>query len=387
MAIARREGPGGALAALASQVHPVFMLPPVAVSLFGSVLAGRFAVDLALLHAGAIFFAVYTAHVKDGYVDFYVRDEDDDHPMTARGCRLALAGATVAVAAVTGVLWAVVDVAAALLTVPGWVLGYLHAPHLDTNPVTATASYPLGIALALLGGFYVQSGTLTVTAVAVSVVLLVTLSGVKVVDDAQDVAFDRSIEKRTVAVVLGERRGRRVGYGLLGAGLVGVVGLAIVGWLPTGSVLAVFAFGAVALVASTKDATVATMLLVRGAYLFLAFLVLAVWFRPLTPPLPFDVSVLGPYTYIVTEAVFATVALGLLVRADALVRGAVTVAAVYPLGYLWDWYSLQAGVFAIPYRTGIEVLGIPLEEHLFILIVPALVVGVHELLRASDVPA
>jgi hypothetical protein len=38
------------------------------------------------------------------------------------------------------------------------------------------------------------------------------------------------------------------------------------------------------------------------------------------------------------------------------------------------------GVFAIPMRTGIELLGIPLEEHLFMLVVPAMVVGVHETL-------
>ncbi|MFB6128311.1 MAG: lycopene cyclase, partial [Halorhabdus sp.] len=78
MAIARHHsGIVPAARALASQVHPVFMLPPVAVSVAGSLLAARatgtFAPIVAGLHATAIFAAVYTAHVKDGYVDFFVR--------------------------------------------------------------------------------------------------------------------------------------------------------------------------------------------------------------------------------------------------------------------------------------------------------------------------
>jgi hypothetical protein len=35
-------------------------------------------------------------------------------------------------------------------------------------------------------------------------------------------------------------------------------------------------------------------------------------------------------------------------------------------------------------RTGIDLLGIPIEEHLFMLIVPTMVVGVHETLRELD---
>jgi lycopene cyclase domain-containing protein len=60
------------------------------------------------------------------------------------------------------------------------------------------------------------------------------------------------------------------------------------------------------------------------------------------------------------------------------------VAVCYPLAYVWDWYTLEVGVFAIPLRTGVELLGIPLEEHLFMLVVPAFVVGVHETLRRAD---
>ncbi|MFB6163642.1 MAG: ubiquinone biosynthesis protein UbiA, partial [Haloarculaceae archaeon] len=76
MAIARSgAGVTPALRALGSQVHPVFMLPPLAASSFGALLAGEPALPLAALHVTAMFAAVYTAHVKDGYVDFYVRGE------------------------------------------------------------------------------------------------------------------------------------------------------------------------------------------------------------------------------------------------------------------------------------------------------------------------
>jgi len=96
MAIARHEhGLQADLRALLSQVHPVFMLPPLAASWFGAAVAGEFALSVGAIHMTAIFFAVYTAHVKDGYVDFHRRGEDDDHPMTIRGCRLSLLAAGV----------------------------------------------------------------------------------------------------------------------------------------------------------------------------------------------------------------------------------------------------------------------------------------------------
>jgi lycopene cyclase domain-containing protein len=94
-----------------------------------------------------------------------------------------------------------------------------------------------------------------------------------------------------------------------------------------------------------------------------------------------DIGVFGPYTYLVTELAWGTVALALLWYADAFRAAARTVAVLYPPAYLWDWYTLEVGVFAIPLRTGVELLGIPVEEHLFMLVVPAMVVGTHESLR------
>jgi len=278
-----RRGSGVALAtrALGSQVHPVFMLPPVACSLFGGVLAGAFAPVPGALHATAIFAAVYTAHVKDGYVDFHVRGEDDDHPLSERGCRLALAGSSALFFACTAGLWLVAGPVAALLTLPTWLVAYHHAPQLDTNPVTATTGYPLGIALAILGGYYAQAGALGAVPLAFAAVFLVLLSGVKVIDDAQDFDYDRSIDKTTVAVALGPRRARTAAFALMVAALALVVGFAALAVFPPSSVAAVAGFGVVAAVARRADPTLATMLLVRGSYVFLALLLVAVWFRPL----------------------------------------------------------------------------------------------------------
>ncbi|NHN47742.1 UbiA family prenyltransferase [Halostella sp. JP-L12] len=282
MPLSRRgSGPEPALSALLSQVHPVFMLPPLAASLFGGVLAGGVDPVVAGLHVVAIFSAVYTAHVKDGYVDFHVRGEDDDHPLTERGCRAALAGVSVLFAACLAGLWVAVGPGAALITLPTWLIGFHHAPQLDMNPVTATTGYPLGIAVALVGGHYVQAGALGATALAFGLVFLVLLSGVKVIDDAQDYDYDRSISKRTVAVVLGRERARTAAFLLMATALLAVVAFAVAELFPPSSVLAVLAFGAVALAARRADPETATMLLVRGSYVFLAVLVAAVWFEPL----------------------------------------------------------------------------------------------------------
>ena len=266
------SGPVAATRALASQVHPVFMLPAVASSLFGAVLAGDVRATPAALHATAVFSGLYVAHITDGYVDYYDRGEDDSHPLTARGCRVARAGASVVFAACAVGLWVAVDAVAAAVTLPGWFIAVGHAPQLDTNPVTATTGYPAGIALALVGGYYAQAAAFAPVPVAFGVVFLVILSGVKVIDDVQDFEYDRSIEKRTVAVAVGRSRARSVAYGLMVFGLLTVVAFAAGGVFPPGTALAG--------VARRASPEIATMLLIRGAYVFLAVLLIAVHWRP-----------------------------------------------------------------------------------------------------------
>ncbi len=95
-----------------------------------------------------------------------------------------------------------------------------------------------------------------------------------------------------------------------------------------------------------------------------------------------DITVFGPYTYLVTELFWGTIALVLVVHAGVVREAARTVTVLYPFAYVWDWYTLRVGVFEIPLRTGVELLGIPIEEHVFMLVVPATVVGAHETLRS-----
>ncbi|WP_290812805.1 lycopene cyclase domain-containing protein [Halovivax sp.] len=97
-----------------------------------------------------------------------------------------------------------------------------------------------------------------------------------------------------------------------------------------------------------------------------------------------DIGVFGRYTYLATELFWGAVAVGLLRRTGALGRAAVTIVALYPVAYLWDRYTLAVGVFSIELRTGVDVAGIPLEEHLFMAVVPGLVIGVHETLFGTD---
>lgn len=94
-------------------------------------------------------------------------------------------------------------------------------------------------------------------------------------------------------------------------------------------------------------------------------------------------AIFGRYTYLATEVVFGALALTLILYTESWRRALKTVVTLYPIGYVWDWYTLEIGVFAIPLRTGAEFLGIPIEEHLFIIVIPSLVVGWHELLNGD----
>ena len=146
--------------------------------------------------------------------------------------------------------------------------------------MSATTGYPLGIAVSLLGGYYVQAGGLSLVVLAFATVFLLLLSGIKVIDDAKDYEYDRSIAKRTVAVALGRDRARLTAYGLMAGGLLVVLAFAALSIFPPSAVFAVLAFASVALIARRAESELATMLLIRGSYVFLAVLVVAVWYRP-----------------------------------------------------------------------------------------------------------
>jgi lycopene cyclase domain-containing protein len=99
-----------------------------------------------------------------------------------------------------------------------------------------------------------------------------------------------------------------------------------------------------------------------------------------------DIGVLGPYTYLATELMWGAVAAGLLHYSGAWRSALRTALVLYPFALAWDWYTLEVGVFEIPLRTGVELLGVPVEEHVFMFLVPAMVVGTHESLRKLRSP-
>ncbi|MES3517740.1 MAG: lycopene cyclase domain-containing protein [Natronomonas sp.] len=95
-----------------------------------------------------------------------------------------------------------------------------------------------------------------------------------------------------------------------------------------------------------------------------------------------DITVFGRYTYLVTELLWGVVAALLLRKTDSEWKALRVCLVLYPFAYLWDRYTLKIGVFDIPLRTGVEIAGIPLEEHLFMFLVPSMVVGTHEALES-----
>jgi lycopene cyclase domain-containing protein len=93
-----------------------------------------------------------------------------------------------------------------------------------------------------------------------------------------------------------------------------------------------------------------------------------------------DVTVFGRFTYLVTELLWGSVALALLRKSESTMKALRVCLVLYPFAYAWDRYTLGVGVFEIPLRTGIEIADVPLEEHIFMFVVPSMVVGTYELL-------
>jgi len=281
MALARdTAGVDTTARALWSQVHPVFMTPPLAASLFGAILAGTVDPLTAAVHVVAMFAAVYTAHVKDGYVDFHVRGEDDDHPLTERGCRIALGLSTAVFALCCVVLGLLVEPVAVVLVVPTWLIAYHHAPQLDMNPVTATTGYPWVLP-------YPCSGVLRASrddwGRSARFRRRLPHAPLRDQGDRRHAGLRvRSLDRET------DRRGRRRPRPCVQRRLrtddcrtTGRGRFRHRSSLPLTSLLAVLAFVAVAGVARRADPELATMLLIRGSYVFLAVLVAAVRFDPL----------------------------------------------------------------------------------------------------------
>jgi len=237
------------LRSLATQVKPRFMLPAVATAGFGTLLAPTVAPTVAGSHVLCVALALYIAHLRDEYVDAHVRGEEEPS-VTRRLLSAATVTAVVGFILSLGALWLLTDALAAALTLPLLAFALLHAPYLDTNPITVSADYPLAIGLVICGGYAAQTGMVPEWLIWVAGAFVLVLVGATVALDRLDRAFDATIDKLTVPVVLGDRRAA-----LLSAGLVAA-----------GGALVVIGVGAGTLPAPTLVAAVVPMLAAVASY-------------------------------------------------------------------------------------------------------------------------
>ncbi|MEY7852215.1 UbiA family prenyltransferase [Natrarchaeobius sp. A-rgal3] len=276
---AKRIGSG-----LLAHVQPVFLLPAGAIAVFGAVLADYVSVGTAIAHCFAVCLAVYVAHLRDGYVDYYVRNEDDQNRLTPTEIHVAIVLSTAAFGGCLAYLWLVSGTLSVVLSTPILALGLLHAPYLDTNPVTTTVSYPLGIALAMAGGYATQTGTLTTVVIVLAGVFFVHLAGIGILLDRLDYHDDRRRGKRTVPVVVGDERAEVAAWMFVLAGSGLLLLSSVVEIVPQSSqYAALIPISAVAIRASRRiDRTHAVVLSIGTMYLFAAVLFFLV--RPSEAP-------------------------------------------------------------------------------------------------------
>ncbi|WP_199174785.1 UbiA family prenyltransferase [Halegenticoccus soli] len=186
-------------------------------SWFGALLADDLSIATGVGHSLAICLAVYVAHLKDGYIDFYTRGEDTSNPLTPAEIHVAITVSAATFMGCVGFLWITSGIVAAVLTIPVVVLALLHAPYLDTTPVTTTIDYPLGIAFTTMGGYAAQTNSMASSVIAVSLIFFLQLAAIGVLLDLLDYPHDHLIAKRTLPVVLGRDRAKLVTWTLVAA--------------------------------------------------------------------------------------------------------------------------------------------------------------------------
>lgn len=192
--------------ALTTQIKPPFMLPAIGTATFGALSASALHAPMAgAVHILCVSVALYVAHLRDERVDAYLRGEEE--PSVPEGLlRVAtILGTGLFVLALAGV-WYLAGSLGAVLTLPLIGLSWLHAPYLDTNPVTVSTDYPAAIALVITWGYVVQTGRIEGPIVWAAAAISVTLIGATITLDRIDRQFDEGIDKRTVPVIVGDAR-------------------------------------------------------------------------------------------------------------------------------------------------------------------------------------
>lgn len=211
--------------ALLLEVRPLPTLAAMTAAVTGMAMGGTVVGWPA--YAALVGVVLFASHMKDAYVDWYVRGEDQRWPwgpfpetgelIGPRGMFAAIGGALVAF----GGLLAWLDPAPLsffAVAIAGAAMALLYAPVLDKRPLGSAFSYPTGVGLAVVGGGLLATGRFVPATLAYAPPLVVTLAGAKIVEDLIDADHDSQLGKATVPVQLGPERARRLGYGLVAAG-------------------------------------------------------------------------------------------------------------------------------------------------------------------------
>lgn len=214
-----------------SQVHPVFMVAAIGAAVVGGLYSPVSNIPNLLVFCIGVFAALYFAHVKDSYVDYFERHEDDFSFLTKRQSHRAMALSSLVVLACVLYFYSVGYWLVIPIIFAGFLLAFIHTP-IDLNPLGATAGYPTGLALAALGGYYVQAGIIHTKMIYFAIAVWLVLNGVKIVDDIKDYDWDKKFGKIAAPVFFGKALAKKVAAGLVIAGASFGILLTYWGYLP-----------------------------------------------------------------------------------------------------------------------------------------------------------
>lgn len=224
-----------------------------------------------LIFCVGVFAALYFAHVKDSYVDYFVRHEDSFSHLTKKQSKIAMFVSALAVA-ITIIHFALVGLLLAVpLMLAGFLLAYFHTP-IDLNPIGATAGYPTGLALAAIGGYYVQAAYVPINIILFAVAVWIILVGIKIVDDIKDHDWDKGFGKISAPVFFGKKNAKKAAVIIMTLGAIMGVILSLTGVLPkfaAVSFIPIFAAAFLSLPKNDKKSLYGLYVLLLGIYLFM----------------------------------------------------------------------------------------------------------------------
>ncbi|GEM_PF-4845939 len=228
------------------------MIAAITAGLIGMLLGGPVNnLGLAAAFSGCIFLAVYIAHLKDTYFDYHISGEDKINPYMGRfdgsGKLLSkndfVMGMIVSSILLLGLSFYVASLtsyAFLIFVIIGWTLAIVYAPLLY-NYLGAALSYPAGVAMAMLAGYFIQTGAIGITPLLFAIPLMVMMAGAKIVEDVIDFKTDKKLGKITTPVLIGLRRAKALGYEVFYLGLISLLFLSLIGGIKFGNVYGILA--------------------------------------------------------------------------------------------------------------------------------------------------